>query len=405
MMGQIASLCNFAYALILHAYLTVTELPPLALIVSCIWLYLAGSFFFDVVHYLLHECSKSQHRILRRVGYLHQVHHLYFNRNLKFNDKYHWLNLFIELPLELSCQLFGTWLGWLIADCLGLTSAGLLSRELFLLVLYFEIARVFVVSVLGGRDSNHKSYTTPPKDTNWLLVGPQYHALHHIDPAVYISSTFRLFDWILGTGHSLRSRRITITGTSGAFGSAMKQKIQNEGVMCIQELKFGMDWTYDDYESTIPTLANTDVLILAHGSKGGDAIKANCESAINLIELFRKHSRPKPSQKMLLPEVWYVGSEAELHPSWGFPTLKAYSRSKRSFLPHARALYDDPSILYRHIVPSAFHSQKGSAIVSAEWAASVAMWWIRRGARYVPVTYTGLAYLNYFKFMYWIKKA
>jgi hypothetical protein len=176
-----------------------------------------------------------------------------------------------------------------------------------------------VVAVLDGRDSNRKSYTTPPKDTDWLLVGPQYHALHRIDPAAYISSTFRLFDWILGTGRSLRSRRITI-GASGAFGSAMKL-------------------------------------------------------------------------------------QGRAAPFVGYSTLKAYSRSKRSFLPHARALYDDLSILYRHIVLSAFHLEMGFAIVSAEWAASVAMWWIRRGARYIPVTYTGLAYLNYFKFMYWIKKA
>jgi hypothetical protein len=307
--------------------------------------------------------------------------------------------------LELSCQLLGTFFGWLIADCLGLMRSRLLSRELLFLVLLFEIARMLVVAVLDGHDSNHKSYSNPPKDTNWLTVGPQYHALHHIDPGAYISSVFRLFDWMLGTGHSLSSRRITVTGASGAFGSAIKHQIQNERVKCVQELKFGVDWTYDDYESTIPILADTDVLILAHGSKGEHAMEANCESAVKLIELFKKHHMPTPSQKLLLPEVWYVGSEIELHPSWGLPNSERYLRSKRSFLPHARALFDDSSILYRHIVPSAFHSSLGSAIVSAELVAKVAMWWIRRGARYVPVTYTGLAYLNYFTFMYWVNKA
>jgi hypothetical protein len=33
------------------------------------------------------------------------------------------------------------------------------------------------------------------------------------------------------------------------------------------------------------------------------------------------------------------------------------------------------------------------------------MWWIRRGARYIPVTYTGIAWLDYFKFMYCIPYA
>lgn len=42
----------------------------------------------------------------------------------------------------------------------------------------------------------------------------------------------------------------------------------------------------------------------------------------------------------------------------------------------------------------------GSAVLSADGAAKCAMWWIRRGARYIPVTYTGVAYLNYFKFIY-----
>jgi hypothetical protein len=165
--------------------------------------------------------------------------------------------------------------------------------------------------------------------------------------------------------------RITITGVSGAFGTAIKQQLQHERVQAVQELKFGTDWTYDNYDSTIPILADTDILILAHGSKLDHAMEANCQSTVILMELFKKHHQPRPIQKMLLPEVWYVGSEIELHSSWGLPNLEAYSRSKRSFVPHARALYDDPSILYRHIVPSAFRSPMGFAIVSADWAA----WW------------------------------
>jgi hypothetical protein len=313
--------------------------------------------------------------------------------------------MYMELPLELLCQLLGTWLGWLLADLSGLTGFGKVTREILTLVLSFEVGRVCVVAILDGRDSNHRPYTTVPKDPNWFVVGPHYHALHHVYPTAYISSTFRLFDWLLGTGYSLRRRRVTMTGASGAFGSALKQQLKNEKVKCIQELKFGVDWKHNDYARTTPILASTDVLILAHGSKGDDALKSNYESVVALIELFKKHRKPRLGHKMLLPEVWYVGSEIELHPSWGIPVLQTHSRSKRLFLPYARALYDDPSILYRHIVPSAFHSPMGPAIVPAKWTARLAMWWIRRGARYVPVTYTGLAYLNYFKFKYWIKKA
>lgn len=377
---------------------------PFTLIISCLWLFLSGTFFFDAVHYLLHKFSKSSSRFLRLIGKLHTVHHFYFNKRLQFNSRYLWHNICIELPLELGCQLFGTWQGWLVLKRFSITDPGALSEKVLYGVLIAEVAKVFVVAALSGRDSNHKTYSTVPKNPHWLIVGPEYHALHHVDPAAYMSSSFYLFDWLFGTGYTLRSRRVTITGASGAFGQAIKKELQAESVACIQELKFGVNWTYNNYDKAIPTLANTDVLILAHGSKGQDALKANCESAVRLVSLFKQYRESKPSQKILLPEVWYIGSEIELHPSWGNRSLQLYSHSKRSFLPYARRLYDDNSVLYRHIVPAAFHSAMGPAMISARWAARTTMWWVRRGARYVPVTYTGIAYLNYFKFIYHVKK-
>ncbi len=389
-----------------YALVGVAGSPWWMVIVSGLWLYFAGSFFFDVAHFALHKFSKSRYWILRQIGYLHEVHHLYFNRRLKFNNRYLIQNMCIELPLELSCQLFGTWLGYLLAQAADLTGPGLLSQELFTLVMIFETGRVFVVALLEGRDSNHKSYpTVVPKDPNSFAVGPQYHAMHHVDPSSYIGSCFRVFDWMLGTSCSIRSRRITMTGASGAFGKALKLELESESPSCIQELRYGKDWTYDNYSSAIEILQNTDILILSHGSKT-DAMTANCTSAIALIELFKAHYKPRPGYSLLLPEVWYVGSEAEVHPSPpGNPIMKSYTTSKREFAKHARAYYDDETLLYRHIVPAAFRSQMGWAIVGPGWAAAVAMWWIRRGARYVPVTYTGFAYLGFFKFLYFVGKA
>lgn len=40
-----------------------------------------------------------------------------------------------------------------------------------------EVIRILVVIVLEGKDSNHISFNTVPKDRDWLLVGPSYHAL------------------------------------------------------------------------------------------------------------------------------------------------------------------------------------------------------------------------------------
>ena len=46
---------------------------------------------------------------------------------------------------------------------------------------------------------------------------------------------------------------------------------------------------------------------------------------------------------------------------------------------------------------SAFTSPMGPGLMSGRTCARVALFLIRRGARYVPVTYTGVALWNYFK--------
>ena len=39
----------------------------------------------------------------------------------------------------------------------------------------------------------------------------------------------------------------------------------------------------------------------------------------------------------------------------------------------------------------------GTGYMSADTAAKIAMWWIARGAQFVPVSYLPWAYLHYFK--------
>ncbi|KAJ5664884.1 uncharacterized protein N7477_007332 [Penicillium maclennaniae] len=240
--------------------------------------------------------------------------------------------------------------------------------------------RTAFVIFTSGRDSNHLIYKIAPKDPNWLFVGPEFHSLHHVYPDRYIGSFIKVLNWIL------------------AFGRAIVTELEREGVNCIRKLKFGTDWDHNNFDKALAVLSTSDVLILAHGSKDQDAVESNCNSAIRLVKLYKQYRVANPSDPTL-PEVWYVGSEIEFHPSWGNAPLQRYSQSKRQFLPHPRSFYDDPDILYRHIVPASFHSSMGPAVLAADGAAKYAMWWIRRGARYIPVTYTGVAYLNYFKFV------
>ncbi|KAB8072052.1 hypothetical protein BDV29DRAFT_8397 [Aspergillus leporis] len=372
--------------------------------VSFFYLYLAGSVFFDTAHWLLHKWSKSQWKFLRWLSYCHQFHHLYYNRSLKFNSRYLRQNAWIALPLEMVCKILGSIAGWLLACKLMTDNDGTVQVAPLLVVCIFEFVRTLVVIAMSGQDSNHIAYDTVPKDHSWLFVGPEFHALHHVHPDRYMGSMVKLFDWVAGTAYSLRNKRVALTGGSGAFGRAIEKQLLSEGVKDIQKLRFGKDWTHKDFSRIGPVLAEADILILAHGTKGLDAVDANCNSTRRLAELFlERKAIGNTRQSKTVPEIWYVGSEIEVHPAWGIPEMQRYSASKRAFLPYARALYDDPRVTYRHIVPAAFESPMGKAIVSPDWAARVALWWIHRGAYYVPVTYTGLAFLNFFKFHFFVR--
>jgi sterol desaturase/sphingolipid hydroxylase (fatty acid hydroxylase superfamily) len=367
-----------------HIVLIFSSSSVPVLVISTLWLYFTGSLFFDIAHYLLHKFSKSQYRILRRIGYLHEVHHLYFNRRLRFNNRYRFSNTICELPLELSCQICGTWLGYLAAQALSLTGPGLLSQELLHLVLIFEVARSSVVAILEGRDSNHQSYcTVVPKAPHSFLVGPEYHALHHVDPSAYISSSFRFLDWLLGTSYTLRARRVALAGLSGPLARALKSELQaKEMVSCVRDLSLDDD----DDEKIVDRLANTDVLILSN--------EEAFECRIKIIELFRKHYTPRRGHSFLLPEIWYFGNQKKI----ASPSPSA--AGKKTFTNYARRCYDAEDIVYRHIVLSTPVSKLGYASLGH---AKAALWWIRRGARYVPVTDPVSALCGYVAFFYGVR--
>ncbi|KAL4972483.1 fungal-specific transcription factor domain-containing protein [Aspergillus desertorum] len=214
-------------------------------------------------------------------------------------------------------------------------------------VLAVHLVRTLVVIYMSGQDSNHVVYKTCPKDPSWLFVGPQFHTLPHVHPDRYMGSVVKVFDWIAGTAYSLRNKNVVITGRSGAFGSAIVRRLRSEGP-----------------HRTIFDQLEPDILILAHGTNGKDAMDANCTSTIRLVQLYmeQRFGRNRTDATKTLPEIWYVGSEIELHPAFGGAEMHGYLVSKRTFLPYARALYDDPRILYRHIVPAAFQSPMGKAL-------------------------------------------
>jgi hypothetical protein len=94
-----------------------------------------------------------------------------------------------------------------------------------------------------------------------------------------------------------------------------------------------------------------------------------------------------------------VGSEAEFHPL--VPSkIVCYGKSKRLMMRHAAAYMDRTDLMYRHIVPAAFTSQMGPGLVSADWMVRVSLWFICRGAQYVPASYTPFGYLHWVKMIF-----
>lgn len=356
-----------------------------------------GSFVFDLVHYVAHRSHNSAFCLLRMLAKAHAAHHKFFNTKLQFDKRFQMQNVLLHLPMELIFQACGSlFSSLLVRQFLPIAAGPCFHRANIGLVLAVQVTRSCIVAWNDGRDSNHISYDRLSKDTLSVLVGPQYHSLHHIDPHNYFASIVRIVDWMLGTAVTLRGLKVAVTGSQGVLGQALCGKLSAEEVKRILPLRFGTDWVFGHYLNIEPILSETDILILAHGTKDSErAMTSNCHSSVDLIELFKQQR--SESKLGLLPEVWYIGSEAEIHGAWT-TAMKPYCDSKLAFLPFARTYYEDEEIIYWHIVPAAFQSSMGSAFVSGEWVAKMAMWWIRRGARYVPATYTGLAFANYFYF-------
>ncbi len=357
-----------------------SDIPRLLLQAAA--LFVVATFIFDAIHYALHCCLNSRWRWLRRLASPHQAHHDFCDHQLVYHEEGVVPNVVLHVIPEYATQMTVCSMAFL-----------LLHSVPVLLVMGIFTAIFLNVIAMRGKDRNHLHLPTVPVARESLFVQAAYHALHHVYPESYISSYTTLFDIVMGTACQIRGRRVALTGSSGSFGSAMKDRLERAGAVVVP-LRFGVDFTYNDYSSADSVLATADILVLAHGAKGEQAMQANCDSFLALIDRFKGLTR----HRQVPVEVWAVGSEIECHPAFGNPELQSYARSKRTYARAAAPLMHDGELLYRHIVPSAFRSRMGGGLMSGRTAAAIALWLIRRGCRYVPVTYTGIAFLNFFPF-------
>lgn len=346
--------------------------------------FLAGTILMDVVHISLHQFLKSKSSFLRAIGRVHRAHHRFFSADLQIKTPYARENILGHVLLEYITQVVGILICALFFSFIAIGLALIAATILFIAVCWWR-----------GIDPHHRPYASLPAYRGGPFVSASYHALHHVYPNQFFSSYIKIVDYIFGTGLQLAGKKIAMTGTSGALGSNMKKLLEAEGAQ-VTALKFNVDYDYQNYDKLKEPLSRADILFLCHGSKLDFAQQANCDSYINIIELFKAQHGPR-----LIPlEVWAVGSEIECHPCFGIKNIKIYARSKRNYAREARNYFRDPSIQYRHMVHAAFTSPMGPGLMSAKFAAKVTLFMLKRGFRYIPVTYTGFAYLNYFRFVF-----
>lgn len=346
--------------------------------------FIVSTALFDALHWLLHRWEKSTNPLLRRFSSWHWVHHKFLGLDMQVNPAYARSNIWFHILPEYLTSMAGTAIFLLIFSWPPIAAVAVLRTFMLVMTLREE-----------GLDYNHMSMERVGGKQGLWWVNNNYHAMHHVYPHNFFSSFANVFDLLFGTTCQIEGRRFLVTGASGAFGAAMVTALEKRGAI-VETAKSGVDFSCGRYEGMQEKLARADVLVLSHGAKSEDCWNANYVTFRDLTDRFTAIGK----DRLTPPEVWALGSEVEFHGDMGLDELKAYSASKRAFAARARRYYRSDDLIYRHIVPSSFTSAMGKGAMSAETAVGIALFFITRGFKYVPVTLTGLAVLNFFRFRY-----
>lgn len=355
-----------------------------AFILEALLVFVVATTLFDTLHWLLHRWEKSKIPLLRTFSSWHWVHHKFLGLDMQINPAYARQNIWFHVLPEYLTSMIAIALFLLVVPWQPVAVVAVIRTVMFLLTLREE-----------GLDYNHMSMDRVGGKQGLLWVNNNYHAMHHLYPQNFFSSFANTFDLLVGTTCQIEGRRFLVTGAGGAFGSAMVKALERRGAI-VETAKSGMDFSAGNYAGMEEKLARADVLVLSHGAKTEDCWNANYVTFRDLIERFTAIGK----DRLMAPEVWALGSEVEFHGDMGLDELRDYSSSKRAFAARARHYYRSDDLIYRHIVPSSFTSAMGKGAMSAGTAVNIALFFITRGIKYVPVTLTGLAVLNFFRFRY-----
>lgn len=352
--------------------------------VECLLLFIVSTSLFDGVHFLLHRWQRSRFSLLRTFSSWHQVHHDFLDKNMDVHPDLARRNFWAHLLPEYLTSVAGTAIFGLIMPLLPVLMVAVVHTGLFIARIYEE-----------GMDFNHMATDRLDGRRSVFGVNQSFHAMHHINPLGFYSSFLNVFDMIFGTAIALRGKRVLMTGASGAYGKWMYEHLVDVGAT-IDTLSAAKA---DGHIISTLDLGKYDLLVMCHGLKGHELSAEVWRANLILTEALGGSFIAANRHKLVPPEIWYVGSEAEAI------GISDYAMSKRAMADYAAEhWFHNPDVTYRHIVPSAFRSKMGWGLMSAKTAVAWSMFLIRRGFRYIPVTYTGLAIIGRLRFVRWPKR-
>lgn len=306
------------------------------LFIKCAILFVCGSFLFDIVHYILHEFENSRFRILRWLGGLHGVHHLFLDKQMQIQKQFSTQNIILHILPEYITAIIGV-------SALGFFVFGWLPAAIVILI---RTVMVIVYIVQQGRDFTHQPLTRISGQRSLFFVGPQYHALHHVYPLQYYSSFVNVFDLLFGTNCQIKDRKFFIDSPSTTFEEELLCRLEKSGGMIARE----------------GNLSDVEVLIIKCGHKK-DFSEVN-----NIIDNFKSLGRTR----LLPPEIWLLNFSDELHD------------------PSIRPLYLDKDLTLRYI----------SASAQSKLSAKIGLFLIKRGFRYMSFSWKSLFIGNYLRFVF-----
>ena len=310
-------------------------------------LLLLATIVFDVIHVVLHKLARSEQPLLARIGALHTVHHEFLDRDLHIHEDKQLANVFCHVAPEFIVQLVVT-----------AALAPLFPPASVVTALLIECgAFIFIMWGKPGIDVNHKHVDQLKAYEPLYFCVPEYHLLHHVYPDAFFSSWIKTLDHLLGTGISLRHRRVLMTHAASSIGDALQRGLQRSGAKV--SYVNGRDGIADE-----AALLKAEILILNHDDTASDY-----QQWIEKFYALHQQDR-KPV------EVWGLVKPAIENPQ---------------FRQYARKLFSAQQVIYRHLLID------GSQ--SAEQIAQGLLRNVRRGFNVVPASWRGQQLVDGCKFL------